>query len=178
MWQPAIDDPSGTIAAKKANREKRQERSLAIVVYASVFAFCVLALPAYHASYRAVDDFGLLEHSHDTPVWIGGEWLTNEYRICQMPGTLWGKLPDTAHLLCGSGEQSVNGVWPAGFRNKLSPQEYNDLFEQWASNWQLVDHYFHVLPVEYWGRIDRSDRPTYSWRCQRQASGLECKALN
>ena len=123
-----------------------------------------------------LNEQGWIEHGHDTPVWIQGEWLVGEYRVCEMPGHLWGELPDSAHLLCGRGDpQAVDGVWPAEFRNSLSDQESIALQN---GHWDGTEQHFHVLPVTYWGRIDRTDRTGFSWRCQRNSESLTCKALN
>ena len=109
-------------------------------------------------------------------MWIQGDWLADEYRICEMPGNLWGDLPDSAHLLCGSGDaQAVNGVWSAEFRYSLSAEEAIQLQN---GHWDGLEHHFHVLPVHYWGRIDRPDRTGFSWRCQKKDKGLFCKAIN
>jgi hypothetical protein len=99
-------------------------------------------------TYRVLDTRGWIEHEHDTSVWIHGEWLIDEYRVCEMPGKVWGELPGSAHLLCRSGGP------------------------------QAIEGKFHVLPVRYWGRIDRTGQTSFSWRCQKEASGLVCKALN
>jgi hypothetical protein len=136
----------------------------------------VWALTGEWNTYRVLDDYGWIEHNHDTPVWIQGEWLTDEYRVCEMPGESWGELPASAHLLCGRGEpQAIEGVWPAGFRDGLSVQESIQLQN---GHWAGLEQHFHVLPVEYWGKIDRTDRTGFSWRCQKKTSGLECKAMN
>jgi hypothetical protein len=151
-----------------------QKEGLWMVV--GIILMLILGRAAY-AGYEWLDDQGWVTHSSDTPVWIEGEWLGGEYRMCQMPGTAWGELPANAHLLCGKGLQNAaDGIWPAGFRDRLSIQEFNSVFG--GGHWDLVEHYFHVLPVHYWGKIDRLDRMTFSWSCQRQENGLECKALN
>ena len=98
--------------------------------------------------YRLMDEHGWIEHEHDTPVWIQGEWLPDEYRACEMSGKLWGDLPEHAHLLCGIGDPKA------------------------------IEGKFHILPVHYWGRIDRTDQTDFSWRCQKESIGLVCKALN
>ncbi len=41
-----------------------------------------------------------------------------------------------------------------------------------------LDHDFHVMPVRYFGHIDRTDKLVISWRCQRLSASLECKALD
>ena len=130
-------------------------------------------------TYRVLNSWGWIEHDHDTPVWIDGEWLSGEYRMCLMPGPQWGELPAYAHLLCGKGLLNAeDGIWPAGFRYRLSDEEFDGIFIR--GHWDSVEHYFHVLPVEYWGRIDRTDRTrtTFSWSCQKRISGLVCKAMN
>jgi len=47
-----------------------------------------------------------------------------------------------------------------------------------AGNWSDVERHFHILPVLYWDRINRSDRPVLSGRCQRIHDSLTCKALD
>lgn len=126
--------------------------------------------------FRALDDSGWIPHSHDTPVWIGGDWLTGEFRVCEMPGYLWGRLPANAHLLCSSGDpRGVEGVWPAEFRTSLSTEESNQVA---SGSWDGLERHFHVLPIKYWGKIDRKDRLIFPWSCQRQSSGLKCWAIN
>lgn len=36
----------------------------------------------------------------------------------------------------------------------------------------------HVLQVIFWGRIDRTDKPSTSWKCQWKDGLLRCKALD
>ncbi len=140
-----------------------------------LFLLFVVGWLAYGA-YGLLDESGWIQHSHDTPVWIEGEWLTSEYRGCKMPGRAWGELPTYAHLLCGKGLQNIDDAWPAPFRNGLSPEEYVGVFSK--GHWDTAEHYFHVLPVRYWGKINRLDRDTFSWSCQKQESGLVCYAVN
>ena len=154
------------------------EMKQAVLMFGLVVLMLILGRLAY-AGYEWLDESGWAEHNHETPVWIEGEWLTGEYRMCQMPGPLWGELPANAHLLCGKGLQNADdGVWPAAFRYGLSVPEFNSVFGN--GHWNLVEQYFHVLPVQYWGRVDRTERgrTTFSWSCQKKESGLECKALN
>ena len=126
--------------------------------------------------YRLVDEHGWIEHDHDTPVWIKGEWLADEYRVCQIPLVPNQTLPDSAHLLCGQSEVLIEeDLWSPDFIRGLSDLEFAELM---AGRWPALDQHFHILPVHYWGRIDRSDRRMFSWRCQKRASGLVCKALN
>lgn len=37
---------------------------------------------------------------------------------------------------------------------------------------------FHVLPVHYFGRLQRTDKWLDDWRCQRNAQSLTCRALD
>ena len=130
-------------------------------------------------TYRLIDDHGWIEHDQDTPVWIKGEWLAGEYRVCQMPLLPGKQLPDSAHLLCGQGDGQTlkydEDTWAFHFGSSLSDDEYRGLL---AGKWSDVEKYFHVLSVKYWGKIDRSDRTVFSWRCQRNSDSLTCKALD
>ena len=166
---------SRTVASKP-----QHQGQLPFWIALPLLLFCIWAIVSLETgvwnTYRLADYYGWIEHDHDTPVWVQGDWMRDEYRICEMPGNLWGKLPDSAHLLCGIGDpRAIDGVWPATFRDDLSDREIISLQD---GRWDFVEHYFHVLPVHYWGRIDRTDSPTYSWRCQKEFIGLVCKALN
>ena len=105
--------------------------------------------------YGWLDGNAWIERDHDTPVWIKGEWLVGEYRVCQIPLVPEQPLPD--------------------FVRGLSDPEFAELM---AGRWSSLDQHFHILPVHYWGRIDRSDRKMFSWRCQRNSDSLTCKALD
>lgn len=127
-------------------------------------------------AYSSADGSGWAPHSHDTPVWIGGDWMTGEYRICDMPGNLWGRIPKSAHLLCSSGDpRAAQGVMPSEFHDELSSQEIEQLNN---GSWAGLESHFHVLSIKYWGRIDRRDRYIFVWRCQRISNGLVCYAIN
>lgn len=45
-------------------------------------------------------------------------------------------------------------------------------------SWAAVGKDFHILPVKYFGRLERPDKVFISWRCQRNSNSLTCKALN
>lgn len=128
-------------------------------------------------------------HDHDTPVWIQGDWLVGEYRDCQMRTKTVpendknidypARLP---RLFCG---EDRNGVFDfqreSGLLSLLlppadakPPQEGAMYFVTVTSD--ELDHDFHVMPVRYYGRIDRTDKWVISWRCQRLSESLECKA--
>jgi hypothetical protein len=174
MWE-AKENPDQPLPTARI-RANRMDRVLAVIVPAIWIAACLSAPAIYRSVERSLDNSGWIPHSHDTPTWIQGDWLAGEYRICEMPGYLWGGLPESAHLLCSSGDpRAVEGVWPAGFRESLSSDE---AYRIDMGLWYGLERHFHILPVKYWGRIDRTDRTGFSWRCQKQAGGLECKALN
>ena len=146
------------------------------VVFIAVWITTPFWVPKlYRSVKRSLDNSGWLEHSHDTPIWIGGEWLTGEYRICKMPLMPGHNLPSSAHLLCGQNSEQGADLWPVDFIASIPD---HDFYELMSANWGAVEQHFHVLPVRYWGRIDRTGQLMFSWRCQRQARGLECKALN
>jgi hypothetical protein len=126
--------------------------------------------------YGWLDGNAWIERDHDTPVWIKGEWLVGEYRVCQIPLVPEQPLPDSAHLLCGQSEVLMEeDLWSPDFVRGLSDPEFAELM---AGRWSSLDQHFHILPVHYWGRIDRSDRKMFSWRCQRNSDSLTCKALD
>jgi hypothetical protein len=137
---------------------------------------------------------------HDTPVWIQGDWLVGEYRVCQMRTKTvppqqkeldsLNKLP---RLFCGV---DSNGLFD--FQRQTSPVSPPPdikappdgsmyLFTVTAD---AFDSYFHILPVEYFGSIqpspdknfiydyDRTDKWVISWRCQRNSNSLTCKAVD
>ena len=183
MWEAkAKNNPDQPLPAAQNSRKKVDftddivARILAVIFITVWVTFPFWVPRVYKTAKGTLDNSGWIRHSHDTPIWIQGDWLTSEYRICEMPGYPWGGLPESAHLLCSSGDpRAVEGVWPAGFRESLSSDE---AYRIDMGLWYGLERHFHVLPVKYWGRIERTDRTGFSWRCQREASGLECKALN
>lgn len=140
-----------------------------------MFLLLILGAVAYWG-YGWLNEQGWIEHDHDTPVWIKGEWLAGEYRVCQIPLVLGQSLPDSAHLLCGQSQVMMEeDMWSPDFIGGLSDHEFVELM---AGQWSPLDQHFHVLPVHYWGMIDRRGRKMFSWRCQRNSDSLTCKALN
>lgn len=171
-----MNPDSIAVPARNQSKLDAKYRLFTVVVIAIWIAICISAPLIYKNSKNGLDDSGWIEHSHDTPVWIEGDWLSGEYRVCEMPGYLWGRLPETAHLLCSSGDpRAEEGIWFSGFRDSLSTEEYNQVS---SGSWSGLEHHFHILPVKYWGRIDRRDRTGFSWRCQKETDALECKAIN
>ena len=150
-------------------------------------AFCVGVI---FVTDRVVD-YLQERHDHDTPVWIQGDWLVGEYRDCQMRTKTVPEndknidYPDRLpRLFCG---EDRNGVFDfqreSGLLSLLlppadakPPQEGAMYFVTVTSD--ELDHYFHVMPVRYFGRIDRTDKWVISWRCQRLSESLTCKALD
>ena len=156
------------------------ERHGMIRTVAKILAYTVvLVLVAVgYASYQALGRAGWIPHDHDTPVWIQGNWLVGEYRKCDMPAR-------TTRLFCG--EDAVAGKSIVGFTDSVSDDDAASAFEAAMTrnpqtNWTLLEKYFHVLPVRYFGRLERPERDTerdiLSWRCQRNSDSLTCKALN
>ncbi len=176
MWEAKENSDQPLSAAQTSRKKVDFTDVIARIVVIAFIAFWVTFPFWVHAAKMTLDNSGWIPHSHDTPIWIQGDWLAGEYRICEMPGYLWGGLPESAHLLCSSGDpRAVEGVWPVEFRESLSSDE---AYRIDMGLWYGLERHFHVLPVKYWGRIDRTDRTGFSWRCQKEASGLECKALN
>ena len=112
---------SKTIASpEKITIDKRPGRDL------PAWAYLILALISLYGLfwietgewniYRLFDNYGWIEHDQDTPVWIKGEWLAGEYRVCQVPLVPEQSLPDSAHLLCGQSEVLMEeDLWPPDF---------------------------------------------------------------
>jgi len=175
MWK-AQDNPDQPLPATQTGRKRVDFTDVMARIIAIGFVTFWVTLPFWaHGAKRTLDNSGWIPHSHDTPVWIGGEWLTGEYRTCKMPLMLGHSLPSSAHLLCGQIYDQDVDAWPVDFIGSIPN---HDFYELMGSNWAAVDQYFHVLPVKYWGRIDRTGRLNFSWRCQRQESGIVCDAIN
>lgn len=125
-------------------------------------------------------------HDHDTPVWIQGDWLVGEYRDCQMrtktvPEQVTGldSLDKLPRLFCAG---DANGL--LDFQSEIAPPTREVQIPPQGSMYFIgvtaseLDHDFHVLPVSYFGRIDRKDKLVITWRCQRKSGSLTCKALD
>ena len=73
--------------------------------------------------HRLLDNSGWIKHNLDTPVWIKGEWLGSEYRVCQMPRLRSLQLLDSAHLICGQADgqslQYGEDTWAIHFWRQL-----------------------------------------------------------
>lgn len=137
--------------------------------------------------YQSLDNSGWITHDHDTPVWIQGDWLVGEYRDCQMrTKTVAGgdkaldylnKLP---RLFCG---KDANGLFDFQRTNGAVPPPPDQAPPEGAMYLYTVtgdelEQDFHIMPVRYDGRIDRTDKWVISWRCQRLSESLTCKALD
>jgi len=66
-------------ASPQTNIEVKPQRDLPSWVYFLLFLFGVWNIiglgTGYWNPYRLLDDYGWIEHDHETPVWIKGEWL-------------------------------------------------------------------------------------------------------
>lgn len=119
--------------------------------------------------------------SHDTPVWIHGDWIIGEYRICQMqtttppPGiTLTPEVQaELPRLFCDEGQ---GGSIAFLYELREDPQAMTAAVNaiSHGGDWNEFDGKFHVLPVSYHGPIDKSGKVLVFWRCQRKSDSLEC----
>lgn len=145
--------------------------------------------------YESLDNSGWITHSQDTPVWIQGNWMIGEYRDCQMRTKTvpperkdLDSLDKLPRLFCaddGNGlfdfQTTVATSVAPPSDIKAPPVGYMYFVGVTAHD---VDHAFHVMPVRYRGRIDRTDKWVITWRCQRLSMGflestaIECKALD
>jgi hypothetical protein len=97
------------------SEEKQAAKIIGRVILLAIFGY------GAYSGYGWLDSAGWIEHSHDTPVWIKGEWLVGEYRVCKMVRLPRQELPATAHLLCGQGEiMDENNAWAPDFVGSLS----------------------------------------------------------
>jgi hypothetical protein len=139
-------------------------------------------------AYAGLDQLGWIPHSHDTPVWIEGDWLVGEYRDCQMRTktarlgeSSWGSIERLPRLFCGQDASGIDdfehAVYPSSSLQHLDDPSHETILPL-SVTLPDFDKYLHLLPVRYFGRIDRSDRLFISWHCQRLSESLECKALN
>jgi hypothetical protein len=134
--------------------------------------------------------------THDTPVWIQGDWLVGEYRVCQMRTKMQPEDPDSLaklpRLFCA---QDASGF--VDFQLETDSVRQKAPIPTGDVTANVFDVYFHVLPVSYSGFIktssgdynfpltydfiydyDRTDKLVISWRCQRNSDSLTCKALD
>ena len=168
--------------AESDSSGKKEETAMGcgcLVLLAFVIWGCI-------AAFYGLNESGWITHSHDTPVWIQGDWLVGEYRDCQMRTKTvpeqkkdmdsLGKLP---RLFCGD---DANGLFD--FQRQISSPPADTPAPPLGKMYLIgvttddLDSDFHVLPVRYFGRIDRQDKWVISWRCQRLSESLECKALD
>jgi len=140
------------------------------------------------AGYQGIDESGWITHNHDTPVWIQGDWLVGEYRDCQMRTRTvpaqrkdLDSLNELPRLFCA---EDANGLFDFQHETALIPPPPDTEAPPPGAMYFLgvtandLDRDFHVLPVRYFGRIDRQDKWVISWRCQRNSNSLTCKALD
>jgi hypothetical protein len=106
-----------------------------------------------------IDDAGRVPHNHDTPVVIRHEWLVGEYRKCMMVTTT----PPVQDMKYSAAQLSElpKLYCTDDILDTVTPRE---------------DIRAHLLPVKYWGRIDRPDSWLIEWRCQRKEESLLCWA--
>lgn len=138
----------------------------------------VIAWSLAVAGYQFADGKDRVMHNRSTPVWVQGDWRVGEYRNCDMP-------LGTTRLFCG--KSPLNGSGMATFPESVSDGDlsaavvaaYN---RETPTNWSALDRYFKVLPVRFYGRLQRPERNqlmgTLSWRCQRNTKRLLCEPLD
>lgn len=139
-------------------------------------------------AYIPLDESGWIHHSQETPVWIQGDWMNGEYRDCEMltgykrankPAT--SDIPnDYPRLFCGLHHEYELSDFTNVVRDQDEYQANAVIFSSQDSDgaWKALNAYFHVLPVNYFGRIKRPDKWAVAWHCQRNNESLTCKALN
>lgn len=193
MSASKLEQPVRVTVSWAASLAQDGKRLLKIVVgwllFVLVAVISVTLLNSYE-SHQPVD--------RDTPVWIQGDWLVGEYRICQMrtktvpdPRKDIDSLDKLPRLFCGD---DANGLFD--FQRQFSPVSLPpDSKAPLPGAMYFIsvttddlDSDFHVLSVRYLGSIqassekgfiydyDRTDKLVISWRCQRNTESLTCKA--
>ena len=146
------------------------------------WGFLILLGLAGYAIFSAYEG-GWISHNHDTPVWIAGDWIVGEYRDCGMLTTTppagitlsEARQAELPRMFCG---KNWEGQGVAEFETAMpNPDDATNTILG-RGDWSTFNSFFHVLPVQYYGRTDRPDSVFISWRCQRQSGSLTCKALN
>jgi hypothetical protein len=146
------------------------ESPKAVLWRALKFFFGLIVIVIVLAVYFSADEAGFIVHHHNVPTWIKGDWMVGEYRICnmQVANAAYSR-EDRAtmpRLYCGTDDN--------GFTDFAQNVVGSDI------SWSTLRPNYHVLPATFWGRIDRTEQPTYfyKWRCQREADSLSCNALS
>lgn len=143
-------------------------------------------VPVAVSSYGSLDQNGWITHNHITPIWIHGDWMTGEYRDCQMrtrtvpPGRKnLDSLDRLPRLFCAD---DANGLFD--FQREINRPSHEVSAPPPGSMYLIgvtasdLAHNFHLMPVRYNGRIDRTQKWVIDWRCQRLIESLECRALD
>lgn len=143
-------------------------------------------ITGYLALYQALDRAGWISHDHDTPVWIEGNWMSGEYRTCEMltrTNPADSEASELPRLFCSSVDHSPTHLdlesAVQDFFENLPDADFAHAMQALTvhQKWSSLSSYFHVLPVRYNGRISR-EYLFVSWHCQRESSSLTCWALN
>lgn len=154
------------------------KKGLRILAKAGGYAILAFLVVIALYGYQTLDRAGYVAHNHDTPVWIAGDWMVGEYRLCDMP-------VKTTRLFCGKDTVAGHGI--PGFVDSVSEADADKALEAGMTRNSQTDltpleKYFHVLPVRFNGRLERPERDrdgeVLSWRCQRERDSLTCNALD
>jgi hypothetical protein len=163
-------------ASNPDNRLAVRERSATNKVLDSLFIpvqLCIVGLLLV-GIYIGVIRGAWIPHRLDTLVWIEGDWQVGEYRSCQF-------LLPTSRLFCGSWDSTRHGGSLSEFISGVSNDDFVVAFHaamtpSTETDWASLGKYFHVFPVLFHGRIEKSyrDRVVVSWLCQRKDDVLAC----
>lgn len=171
-----------------AGVHKTRQSSERILKSCAWIAAGILFLSTAVRCWGILDRMGWISRVHDTPIWIKGDWLVGEYRLCQMRTKIvpeenkaLDSLEKLPRLFCS---EDANGLsdFHAATAAALIPNDPHvqlpNTIRFYSVTSTSLDRQFHVIPVRYFGRIDRSDKWVISWRCRRSGDSLTCKALD
>jgi len=117
-----------------------------------LFLLVVFGFMCY-GGYNELDDKGWIQHTNNVDLYMKGEWLQGENRMC------------TGFQSFPSGKNE-----PPRLTSLSCPETY------------ALDEIPHNMTIKFWGKVSRPDMTKaglwLSWQCTRNSDGFVCRALN
>lgn len=161
-------NPNNCPAVREKSASKKALDSLFIASQLCVVGLLLVGI------YVGVIRGAWIPHRLDILVWTNGDWQDGEYRSCQF-------LLPTSRLFCGSWDSTRHGGSLSEFISGVSNEDFAVAFHaamtpSTETDWKSLDKYFHMFPVHFHGRIEKSyrDRVLVSWLCKREDDVLAC----
>jgi hypothetical protein len=116
----------------------------------SVIFICGLAIWFIRTFCAEADNGGWITHNQDSTVYMDGDWMEGEYRVCS---TIQFNPQNNAVILPASRELSC------------------------IADAYKTDRPSHMQPVKFNGRLHRESPELLEWKCQRRSDSLKCAAV-